>query len=414
MPDYFGFGALTSIILFLWSLLSIKNLSRAQAVNKGFMFGLWWGVLVYFAQLYWVWSVLYHFSQRLFVFKLAAYCLLSSYFVWTSACWVGSMMFIGWHAQRVFFRLMIYVLFTISYFIWLGNIGVLILASGDGYPLLNPLIPLCTYRWFVQLVCLVSSLVVGPNHFYDPLPTSCVMVSLKPLVNQHNKYRANASSLGQQIYHQLCDVRSLLKNHNKDQKVICCGAESFFPFELNKYPELVALWGSAIPDDASLLIGAHCQYGEKVHQAAFLIQQRRIKKIYVKKHLVPFIEYIPYTWSALPINARLLSEQQEMFVRGRNKFHNRFFTCASGDYRVLPQICSEFIFAHTTRCFRRCISKKRSTCVMWLVNDSWFIGPFKQILLLAGCLRGSWIGLPVISISHELMSNKCGVNRLGF
>lgn len=414
MPDYFGFGAVVGIIFFLYSLLAIKNISRSVVVSKGFWLGFWWGVLVFFPQLYWVWSVLYHFSERSFLFKLGAYGLLCSYFAFTSAWWVGSMMFIGWYARRTFVRLTIYLFATLSYFMWFGDIGALILASGDGYPLLNPLIPLCAYRWFVKLVCLVSSLVVGSNHFYDPLPASCSIISLKPMVTQQNKHQVDPSSLGQKIYHQLCDIQSSLKyQKNNIKTAIYCGAESFFPFPLNNYPELVALWGSAISHDASLLLGAYYQCGQNVYQAAFLIQRCRIKKIYVKKHLVPFIEHIPYAWSTLNSKASLLSEQQEMFVYGKNSSYNKRFALAS-DCIVLPQVCSEFIFSHTTRCFRRWVCGEKSTCVVWLVNDSWFIGSFKRVLLLAGCLRGAWIGLPVISISHELMSNKCSVNRLGF
>ena len=350
MPGLFGFGAIVGIIFFLLNLLSIKNISRSVMVSKGFWLGLWWGVLIFFPQLYWVWSVLYHFSQRSFFFKIGVYCLLSSYFACTSACWVGSMMFIGWYVRRAAIRLIIYGLVTISYFICLGNIGALILASGDGYPLLNPLIPLCAYRWFVQFVCLLSSMLVGPNHFYASLPTTCRIISLKPLVNQQNKHVSEPSILGQRIYHQLCDARSsfLYKKNQKKLISIYCGAESFFPFPLNNYPELVALWGAAVQDNAILIIGAHYQQGEKVYQAVFYIQKRRIKKIYVKKHLVPFIERTPNIWSAISENTNLLSDQQEMFVTGKNAGYNKVFS-ATSDSVMIPQICSEFIFSHSTR-----------------------------------------------------------------
>jgi len=414
MPDLIGFGALLAVVLFVWSLLSIRNVSRSTMVSSGFLLGLWWGILVFFPQLYWVWSVLYTFSERSFFLKIAVYCLLCSSFAFTSACWVGSMMFIGWYIRSNIGRMMTYLFVSISYFIWLGERGALILASGDGYPLINPLIPLCAYRWFIQSVCLISSLVIGPNYFYAPLPTSCTIAYLKPLVTQQNKHLADPSSLGQQIYHQLSDMSSFAHGEKKQiKKRLYCGAESFFPFSLNTYPELVTLWGAAISENTQVLLGAHYQHGEKIHQAAFFIKNCRIKKIYVKKHLVPFIEYIPYAWSALKIGANLLSKHHEMFSCGKNARYNKALSLEN-DFNLLPQICSEFIFSHTTRCFRRHLQHEKSVCVIWLVNDSWFISSFKRILLLGGCLRGAWIGLPVISISHELISTTCGINRLGF
>lgn len=416
-PEFFGWGALGGIVLVLWFLYHQKDqqkkrqaFCRFNHVRYNFYAGLCWGSLVFFTQLYWLLCVITEFSLRSWLFKVLAYTVLCTYFASTCAFWFASMALLGWYIQSYKGKIVAYVLITIGYFVWLARWGALILANGDGYPLLNPLIPLCSYRLFVRFVCLISSCVIGPNYFDSLSSVDKSFAYLKPLNNRGNSWMKHPSILGQQVYHHLCDAKN---NRLSDNVRIYCAPESFFPYSVNKFDALIDFWATVLSEQEILILGGQSEFNGKVHQSAFFIHKRRIKKIYVKKHLVPFFEKTPLFWRFLGCKGSILCADVDNFSYHKNRSFDKVFLVDS-HLMLLPQLCSEFIWVHKVKCFRRWLTKSNVPVIVWLVNDSWFIPSFRKILQLAGILRAAWIGLPVIYVGHQKDENGTTGKRLGF
>lgn len=412
VPEFFGWGALAGIALIVCFLYgqNDKKANRSSFVSYSFYAGFGWGAFVFFPQLYWLLCLITEFSLRSWVFKLLAYVILSTYFASSCAFWFASMALVGWYTQSYKSKMFTSVLITIGYFIWLGRWGALILANGDGYPLLNPLIPLCSYRWFVRFICLISSCVIGPNYFDRSFQINKNFFYLKPLNNRNNSLLKHPSILGQQVYHHLCDVKE--KQFSQELRIYCA-PESFFPYSLNKFDALIDLWSTVLSTKESLILGGQRELDGKLHQSAFFIRKCRIKKIYVKKHLVPFFESTPLFWRFLGCKGSMLCADTQNFSHHKNRSFDKVFFVNS-NLMLIPQLCSEFIWTHKIKCFRRWVTKNSVPVIVWLVNDSWFIPSFRKILQLAGCLRAAWIGLPIMYVGHQEDETGTTGKRLGF
>lgn len=405
-PKFLGWSAISALLLQIFILAESKKVTLKNA----FYSGLVWGGIVFGSQLYWIIHLLIKYSHYSKSVSLLCYCLICCSFAYVSGLWCASISFITRFCSGRAMNMAIGMLITLGYWIFLNRWGAYIMMSGDGYPLCNPLIPLCSYQWFLRIVCLASSWFVGQNYYAAQQPHLYTFLHVKPVVQMHDPFITSPSVLGQKIYHQLCDLYKKYKEI-PGNRLMYCAPESFFPHPLNRLQELVPLWQSAMPPEAIFLLGAHYQEKGVFFQSVFFIHQSRIKKVYVKKHRVPFAEYIPKIWNLLGCTKSVLNSSGQQFGSYKNKAWNNVY-CLDEKNLIIPQICSEFLWDHKTDCFRRWLKPDRVPAILWVVNDSWFPEYFNKILRLAGTLRAAWIGLPCIYVGHEVLENKFACRNL--
>jgi apolipoprotein N-acyltransferase len=185
------------------------------------------------------------------------------------------------------------------------------------------------------------------------------------------------------------------------QPLIIVTPESFYQFSLNRHEEQVALWTSAIPDDAYLVVGTQATDGRKMYQVAALAQAGLIKKYYVKHHCVPFTEKIPKFWRRMTPLRNFFLHNADEFSKGKSPLGAGVFDVGAG-VRLIPQVCSEFFFKlFSPQVWHVCREQQgRRHALLLLVNDSWFVGYFQRIIKALTALKAAYLGIPVIYVGH--------------
>jgi len=388
--------------------------------QKPFIYGLVWGLIAYGIHFFWFFDLLHTHSEASVIGALLGYLLAICYFSLTSGLWFWSthklLLFIKrviseimpqklfWRVLSCIITIVMIIITTISYFMIIDRWILTPCGRIEGYPLVNPLIPLAHYSWFIKLCALVCSLYHnsgGVQQHGMSLNQSVSLVYLEPLVNKKKgrdkPWASNPYGVGQAIFHQL--VLLDLEKY-QDKPVIIVAPESAYRFALNYYPDVIDLWSTVLPKNAHLLIGS--QRGEQGNllQAVHWIHQRRIINFYVKKHRLPFVEKIPKIWRSFQWLSDLFLKDVVEFTAGKNKRQNKIF-CLTPDMYAVPTMCSEFFFARPIEEFLNFKSRTRkSTAIFFFVNDSWFCDYFNTTLELFTRLKSAAIGLPVVYITH--------------
>ncbi len=352
---------------------------RAKAGN-GLLKGFSWGLLVFGPHFIWLLVLLGTKSQAPLSLAILGYALIVCYFSLTSGVWVWLVGLAS--AKRFRFAWLIFI--TGVYYYFIENFSLCIFGRLEGYPFLNPLIPLAEYRPFLWLVAkfgvLVRWIMFGGAFAMTPLtPGDIRLVYLSPLKGEQN----NAVAVGQRVYHKLATVHqpflchpgrdpgSIFFHIKTAKPLIIVAPESFYQFSLNKHPKQVALWASVIPDDASLIIGTQKSVGNKIYQSAALMQCGLINKYYVKHHCVPFVEKIPKFCKRMASLRDMFLQNADEFSRGKTLMVNSFFDIGQ-DVRLIPQICSEFFFVLSAMdLWRLCYNRSdKKTAVLFLIKLS--------------------------------------------
>ncbi len=477
--EYLGFLVLPSLFLVFWVLIKVgqtlngsiaskfyarmvrytgrSSRVRTQCVYRGigrhspragkfgpsvFWYGLAWGVLVFSFHFIWLLVLLLDKVKSGTCFAIFVYLFSITYFSFTSAVWV-------WVTQLIFRKVRdyfsscdyycysaaqfsIFLITCYCYFYLLENYALWFLGRIEGYPFLNPLIPLVNFELFTK-TCVFAGILFGRGVGYQSGLPACKLAAadgvefiyLKP---DTASFDQNSVSYEYQIYRKLCDLK-LWERRDEDRQFIILAPESSFPFPLNTYPGFIELWSSVLPDNAHLFIGTQHEFKGKICQAVSWVNQRRIKKIYVKKHCVPFVEKIPRFYKKLEVLQRIFlnkafSQEISQFSRAKKlKQENYFeFNCigdsqnptAVGRIIFIPQICSELFFVSSYKTFsgivKACNAGSRdkpagcqanSAYIIFSVNDSWFMGYFKKIMQDGARLKSVLSGIPLIYVGHE-------------
>lgn len=393
LPENLAFGALVGIVI-VW-IVVVKSAESCLSYNRfildNFLRGLLWGGIVFLMQSIWVLDLVITFSHISKITIICFYLMIVFYCAITSGLWFSAMAaFVSFFKLNVARYIFCFVI-TVLYFLWFLNRGMIILFSGDGYPLFNPLIPLCVYRWFIKLICFVSSLIIGPNYFEMQLKNVPSMTFISPSKSKNGVLSKDV--MHQKIYHQISDV---------DNKIeLICGPESFFPHAIS-FDNLkeYRLWSSGLSPKQKCIFGAYVEEGARLYQAAIFFDNGPIMKNYVKKHLVPFIEHIPNFWKRFGFKGSILGSSDRCFSYKKNKKSDKIFYISS-DLAIIPRICSEFIWSHSVNCYRKKINKSSVPVILWLVDDHRFSQYFRNVLQLAGRLVAAWIGLPIFYVGHH-------------
>ncbi|MCK4651004.1 hypothetical protein KAT08_02390 [Candidatus Babeliales bacterium] len=350
--------------------------------------GALWGLVVFLIHFIWLYELLVSKSNATFLQATLIYFFVIFYAFILSSLWF------------LIFRWFGFIISTIFFYFFLQNYSLWFLGRVEGYPFLNPFIPLAKYKWFLYLYSLIFCFSLPQQ--YNFKKNDFKFFYLKPTFNSFDKKgkKISASILGQNIYHELCKL-DLEKYSSECKNLIIVSPETFYPFCLNKNLEHVKLWGCALPDNAHFLLGSQrivleCD-STKIFQTVYWLNKGRIKNFYDKKHCVPFTEKLPSRWKYFKWACNMFLKEKGEFDSGCDKEGVDFFEI-SDDMVIIPQICSDIFF---TKIVFEKNYKFKNKILCFFVNDSWFLGYFKKIMENLGQIKSIEYGIPLIYISHE-------------
>lgn len=404
-PSVFGVA-----ILLFWLPLVMRRLTFA----KGFV----WGLLVFGPHFVWLAVLLATKSHAPMSLALAGYVGVTIYFALTGGIlfWFAGKGAVALRAMVRYASAMrshspragyykdaaIFSLIAVFYYYFIENYSLFIFGRCEGYPFLNPLIPLAEWRPVIWLVAKVGALVrwvmfSGALILNPGSPSDVRLVYMAPVSGVQD----HAVEVGQCVYHALA-VRNLGVLATGSKPLIIVTPESFYPFSLNVRPEQLALWSSVIPDDAYLIVGSQMLIGRKFYQAAYLTQKGLIRNYYVKHHCMPFVEKIPKLWKRIAPLRELFLQNADEFSRGKMSLEQGLFDVGT-NIRLIPQICSEFFFTVSAhQVWQVCQAQgNNKTALLLLLNDSWFVDYFQRMLKAMATLKAAYFGIPVIYVGHR-------------
>ncbi|MCB9493564.1 MAG: hypothetical protein H6679_04795 [Epsilonproteobacteria bacterium] len=372
---------------------------------------------------FWLFELLRTQSTCALTGSASLYLLIVLYFSLLTGCW-----FLSYTLVRNFLGLTkthsltaAFFVTAVAYFVAIEHYALSLFGRVEGYPFLNPFIPLARYRWFCILLASVSSVYFPGqtlSESYRRFNKSCDLTYIEPLVNRAMSKEERAlitpAHLAQRVYHQLTSAVSKQKNSNDYEKIhILCAPESAFPFAINDYNDDQKLWNAALYKNSIFLIGTVYEYEKKVYQSvAFLrpgfkyLHSCPIMQIYVKKHKIPLCEYLPkFTKKILK---GLSNSRHSLFdlacnlSRGKPGIGVQQFIL-NDQVIILPQICSEFFCTSRIVDFlaeRRHAGSDKQFVIFLFINDSWFIPSFRELMQTAATLKAACIQMPTVYVGH--------------
>lgn len=368
--------------------------------------GFWWGIFVFGPHFIWLVVLLVTKSQAPWMLACMGYLCVVGYFSLTSGVWFWAtrilhrhLSFLGWGAL---------VVSGVVYYVFIEHLSLCFVGCCEGYPFLNPLIPLAHNKLLLELIAQLGSFVrwltLGSALVAHSLtPTDINVVYLPPVCQDVS----NACAGGQRVYHALSKYH--FNTSPKDPAIIVT-PETFYPFSLNLHPELASLWGSLVPASTPMVIGSQLTQvkTDLFYQAAYLLKNCLINQTYVKHHCTPFVEKMPQFYKSFSFLKTLFLHDSDEFSCGDQPLIDGVFE-VHGNLCLIPQICSEFFFKTTSAhvwevCCRKLDENKHmKTALLFMVNDSWFVPYFQKIMHAVTALKAAYLGLPVIYVGHWQM-----------
>ena len=167
-------------------------------------------------------------------------------------------------------------------------------------------------------------------------------------------------------------LKNLINLSNKEDANFLIWPESSIPILLQYNPEIIELIVDNLPKESEILIGNITFQADKFRNSALLIDQdKKIRDIYHKVHLVPFGEYMPFhdILSKLPFMKIITGDIG--FDSGKEI--NSIYTKV-GNARIA--ICYEIIFPEEIN-----PNNEKLDLIINITNDAWFgnsSGPFQH------------------------------------
>lgn len=378
-----SFGWVIVIALILLFFLQKKLVYKNSAQN--FCAGFFWGIVAFALHFIWLYELLLTKSQASKLLSLVIFVFCVLYFSIFSGLWF------------LFIRIIFYFshIFCISFFcsttifFWfIEKYSFFIFGRVEGYPFLNPLLPLARYKTFLFLYSLFFFNFPQQHELKDTK-----IFYLKPVPRAGE---LSPAVVGQMIYQKLSAL-NLNQYSAKYKNLIVVAPETSFPFALNKHMEMLNFWNNTLPKNAHLLLGSQREENEKLFQTLFYINSCRIMQFYDKTHKVPFTEKIPKKWKNFNFSRRLFLNGKEEFHKG--DLQNKFFKI-SEEIIIVPRICSDIFFKSI-----HAPSIKTANFIFVFVNDSWFMNYFKQIMENFVCLKQRQLDIPFLYITHSKALN---------
>ncbi|MFH1643738.1 MAG: hypothetical protein ABIA74_01020 [bacterium] len=393
--SFFFLDSLGFLIVFFWIPLF---LFFKENKNSGFNIGLIWGSLIFSFQLFWLLILLLTKSAATVFLAVVLYLFLVVYASLITGIFFAFISKIIKIFNNNFIKLLTFFAGVFLYFSFLIKYSLIILGRVEGYPFINPLIPLVRYKFFVLIFHFFSNFWghAQINKFDLDNQQQTKVFYLKPPVVE-GKDESNPHSYAQKIYHNLSEL-NLFKYQNDYKNLIVVAPESTFPFPINKNNDQIDFWSNVLPENAQFLLGTQHKRGKKTYQSVVILNRGLIINFYDKTHLMPFTENLNKIF-------KQFSWANNLFLTGKNNLYcsTRF----SGDYAfspddnwcIVPQICSEFFFN-----FKNSYSSKfagKSAIIFLFVNDSWFVKYFRKNIQNLVYLNTLINKTPVLYITHE-------------
>lgn len=400
-PDYLGFCAVISFFPLFYFFVD-----KSRSFKQYFFVGFYWGILVFAVHFVWLLILLLEKLNSYKSFAFFAYGFAVFYFALTSTLWF---VLTGLICRRKFFswlnwnatKLSIFFISILGYFYSLENYALWFLGRVEGYPFLNPLIPLFGFKPFLRLLLYLG---VGCQQIDSDRLKNFEFIYLKPPSRQVEQSWIDTED---EIFKELCKLR-LLERQESLKEFVIFAPESSFPFPLNRYQSAVELWSNALTSNTHMFIGSQYKSDKKLYQAVYWLNQRRIKNNYVKKHCVPFVEKIPYLYRRLKVIQNVFLGDVCQFSRGSKWQQQDCFELPvchpAGSIIFIPQICSELFFKSSYKTFSRIndeYGRARPIFIVFFVNDSWFVEFFKKNLFNCAKLKSVLSGVPLIYVGHD-------------
>lgn len=375
--QYVGF----LVLFFMFPLLFLL---RSASWMQAFLYGLIWGGVAYGLHFVWLLDLLIKKSQAGLLLAIFLYVAIVCYASFTSALW-----FFLTKLLRVSIIVTGIVYFFVLHFymFWM---------FGEGYPFLNPCLPLMEY---------VPSKVIFMPKQEEVLWNDYKFIYLKPCEEKGDRNRAT-----RELYRNLKAAyhkHKLTAQKDASQKICLLGPETTYQFAPT--PSTLELLGSSL-EDAELLFGALRNH-ETSHNAQYqtvywLTSQSSstrsiwkgkglIIKSYDKQHRVAFVERIPWFWKSNRWALDLFIGDRCTMARGLSS-QEKFFGLGAS-LRIRPFICSELFFLPWRDLFPEGDLSKFSIV---FVNDSWFCPYFRRILALSASFRFLPLDCSLLYVGH--------------
>ncbi len=393
--------------------------------------GFWWGALFFLLHMH---ALIYMLVQQA---PLTSACVVSMllilYSCLVSACWFAGA---AWCARRMasWHRLCIWVLATNLYIYLVDTLFFRCICLPRGYVFAYPLLPLAQgdcWSWalgHVPHALLVLCLCVGSACLAQGLWRSqqrmwCLMTAaifFAPFcVGFFVRRQPSACAYEQRCvyaqppaYHkQMIDVQPLAVACAINEQI--CRAvrlfpqascilfpESTFPFALDLRDDVRQLWIDNVlwhVPDVTVVIGSHHSCGvsgEERMNTLFCLRDRHIGQTYDKKTRLPFAEYMPWPWSASRLFSEFLLKNKKIFHAPDAVDRQDHTIYLALEMPVAPYICSDLFF----NCPR---PDDQADTILWLVNDSWFVAYWRQLMFLYARLQAQRYGRTILYIAHE-------------
>lgn len=178
-------------------------------------------------------------------------------------------------------------------------------------------------------------------------------------------------------------------NHFDQSASVVVTPESFFPFPLNYYPEMITFIAHGLKRCQMLFLASqYVQDDNKIFQAVYVITNKGIEHLYLKQHAVPFFEQMPWYLKKYKKISNIFDADQQFSYVPKNI---DFCGILHDGVRIVPRLCSDFFLVTSVIDLAKLRHRYGDRFLVVLqVNDTWFIGYMRRLLRQAACMR-AWV-----------------------
>ena len=387
--------------------------------NKKWTFqeGYAWGLLFFAGHLTWFASIVY--TQGQGAMRMGAYFGLVAYLSLYSGFWLWFKNLldnryvsnIQNHNGKCVASCCTWIISTVTFIYLTCYCSMAIFDCFEGYPLINPLLPLVSWPWYLQpiaylgainywiIIVLVNVSIASLYKKFDIKTLTFLIVLLGfPALFYRNSKKITVSKDGMfylqptwneknltpyQIFDEIGKQLDQLATQHTDIKFVFI-PESGFCGNLFYWRNQLDRWTGLFSDTTTIFIGAH-RYdldGKKSFNSLYQICDGKIVTIYDKQHLMIFVERIP---QLLPLFSGLFTTDDCVFSY---PVHDQSKMIMAG---FQPIICSELFYE----------KKKivKDVPILFICNDSWLSLDYaKQLAKRSSRLYGLRHRLPIVYV----------------
>ena len=148
-----------------------------------------------------------------------------------------------------------------------------------------------------------------------------------------------------------------------------------------------------------LMLAAQYQaFDNRLFQAVYMVSMQGVQRIYFKQHTVPCVEKMP-AWCADWPRLRAAFKADQSFIAAPYDVSGTAFYW-QGVWFV-PRLCSDFFLVTSEADLVKLRHRYGENLVVVLhVNDTWFVGYMRRLLLYSACLRAHSAGVALQFVDY--------------